>query len=151
MAVMLLLCVLLYGCGADDPAKSRMQALIGINQEISGAYDEALAAECHNGTYVGLAEGSVISYKGIPFAEPPVGELRWKNPVPAGDRTGVYEAEYFGKSPIQTEWFSEVGSYYLQGEDCLTLNVWTNTEGPSEGKTVMVFFHGGSYGWGGHE
>ena len=61
---------------------------------------------------------------------------------------GVYEAKYFGKSPVQSEWVSEVGSYYPQSEDCLTLNVWTNAAGPREGKTVMVFFHGGSYGWG---
>lgn len=41
-----------------------------------------------------------------------------------------------------------MGSYYPQGEDCLTLNVWTNRTGPVSGKAVMVFFHGGSYGWG---
>lgn len=149
MAVLLFFSISLWGCSSENPARAEMQAKAGINREINGTYDRGAAAVCNNGTYVGLAEGSVISYKGIPFAEPPVGRLRWKDPVPAGDRTGVYEARYFGKSPIQSEWSTEVGSYYLQGEDCLTLNVWTNTEGPSEGKTVMVFFHGGSYGWGG--
>ena len=142
------LCLFLCGCAREDPAKAEMQSKIGINKEIAGSYDNALAAACNNGTYVGVAEGSVISYKGIPFAEPPVGPLRWKEPVPAKDRSGIFEAKYFGKSPIQSEWISEVGSYYQQGEDCLTLNVWTNTAGPSGGKTVMVFFHGGSYGWG---
>ena len=150
MAILLFSGLFLGGCGSDeDPAKAEMRSKAGINGVIEGDYDETLAAVCNNGTFVGVPEGSVISYKGIPFAEPPVGELRWKDPVPAKDRDGVYEAAYFGKSPIQSEWFSEVGSYYLQGEDCLTLNVWTNPEGPAEGKTVMVFFHGGSYGWGG--
>lgn len=63
----------------------------------------------------------------------------------AAPENGVYKVKYFGKSPVQTEWGSEVGSCYPQSEDCLTLNVWTNEAGPREGKTVMVFFHGGSY------
>ncbi|MDO5133037.1 MAG: carboxylesterase family protein [Eubacteriales bacterium] len=145
----LFICINICGCSEEEPAKAIMQAKAGINQEITGPYEETLAVKCHNGTFVGKKDGTVLSFKGVPYAEPPVGELRWKRPVPAAEREGVYEAEYFGKSPIQTEWFSEVGSYYLQGEDCLSLNVWMNTEGPAEGKTVMVFFHGGSYGWGG--
>ena len=148
LLTLLLLCVFLCGCCAEDPNKAAMQAKVGINQRITADYDESLAAVCHNGVFVGQQEGDVISFKGVPFAEPPVGALRWKPPVPASAGDDVYEATYFGKSPIQSEWISEVGSYYLQGEDCLTLNVWTNAAGPSEGKTVMVFFHGGSYGWG---
>lgn len=146
--IIMAFCLSLGGCSSEDPMKAEMQAKIGVNQEITGAYDEALAAECRNGTFVGEADGKVVSFKGVPYAAPPVGDLRWKSPVPAKDQKGVFEARYFGKSPIQSEWFSEVGSYYLKGEDCLTLNVWTNTSGPAEGKTVMVFFHGGSYGWG---
>lgn len=148
LLTLLLLCVSLCGCCAEDPNKAAMQAKVGINQRIKADYDEALAAVCHNGVFVGQPEGDVLSFKGVPFAEPPVGALRWKPPVLAPAGNDVYEAAYFGKSPIQSEWVSEVGSYYLQGEDCLTLNVWTNEAGPSEGKTVMVFFHGGSYGWG---
>ncbi len=146
--ILMVFCLSLCACTSENPAKAEMQAMVGINQKITGSYDETLAAVCRNGTFVGEADGSVLSFKGIPYASPPVGDLRWKDPVPATDGDGVYEAKYFGKSPIQTEWFSEVGSYYLQGEDCLTLNVWTNLSGPTEGKTVMVFFHGGSYGWG---
>ena len=148
VTALLLICLSLYGCAAEDPNKAAMQALAGENRQITGDYDEALAAVCHNGTFVGQAEGDVIAFKGVPFAEPPVGELRWKPPVPAAAGNGVYEAKYFGKSPVQSEWVSEVGSYYPQSEDCLTLNVWTNAAGPRRGKTVMVFFHGGSYGWG---
>jgi len=144
-----ILCLFLCACSSEDPAKAEMQAMAGVNQEITGSYDESLAAVCRNGTFVGEADGDVLSFKGIPYAVPPVGDLRWKDPVPAEEGDGIYEAKYFGESPIQSEWFSEVGSYYPQGEDCLTLNVWTNSTGPSHGKTVMVFFHGGSYGWGG--
>lgn len=118
------------------------------NRLIKGNYDRTASAVCENGTFVGRREGSVLSFKGIPYAQPPVGGLRWKNPLPAEKSSAVYTAYYYGKSPLQTEWPSEVGSLYAKGEDCLTLNIWTNTSGPKEGKTVMVFFHGGSYGWG---
>ena len=143
-----IICLALCGCASADPAKAQMQEMVGINQPITGDYDESLAVKCHNGTFVGVADGSVLSFKGIPYAEPPIGDLRWKSPVLAAENDDVYEAKYFGKSPIQSEWPSEPGSYYLQGEDCLTLNVWTNADGPTDGKAVMVFIHGGSYGWG---
>ena len=128
--------------------KAAMRALAGENRALSAVPQGAPAAVCRNGTFVGKKEGDVLVFRGIPFAEPPVGPLRWKDPVPARDGQGIREVYYYGKSPIQTEWPSEVGSYYPQGEDCLTLNVWTNQAGPAAGKTVMVFFHGGSYGWG---
>lgn len=95
----------------------------GVNNPVAGTYDEALAAHCKNGTFVGGRAGSVLVFKGIPFAKPPVGDLRWKAPQPPDDCDGVFEAYYNGKSPIQTEWKTEKASYYPQGEDCLYLNV----------------------------
>lgn len=129
LGMFIILC-LTYACRLDNP-KKEMQAKIGVNQEIAGSYDAALAAVCHNGTFVSEMEGEVLSFRGIPYAEPPVGSLRWKKPVLAGKRDGVYEARHFGKSPVQSEWSTEAGSYYLQGEDCLSLNVWTNASGPT--------------------
>ena len=150
MLLILIMAFTLVGCTSEsDPTKDKMQKMYGENKEITTEYDESLSAACNNGIFVGIADGDVISFKGIPYAEQPVGELRWKEPVPAEDDSGVYEAYFFGKSPIQSEWVSEVGSYYEQGEDCLYLNVWTNSSNSSTDKTVMVFFHGGSYGWGG--
>ena len=141
----------------------------GINRETTGeSYDRKLAVTCDNGTFVGQEQDGVRAYKGIPYAKPPVGGLRWKPPVDAGLGEGVYEAYYFGKSGIQTEAGTERASLYLQGEDCLTLNIWTqcrenadengvteqNGENAGEKnigekKAVMVFLHGGAYGWGG--
>ena len=129
--------------------KARIRSAWGENRKISGSYDPALAAKCHNGTFVGVRKDQMLIFRGIPFACPPVGALRWKKPLPAPDDDGVYETKYNGKSPVQTEWPSERASYYPQGEDCLYLNVWTAVEPRTEGKTVMVFIHGGSYGWGG--
>ncbi|MBO6161747.1 MAG: carboxylesterase/lipase family protein [Eubacterium sp.] len=122
----------------------------GVNKLIGGSYDQSLAAECINGTFVGRrTDDGILVFKGIPYAKPPVGPLRWKKPRLAGKDNGVYEAYYNGKTPIQTEWPSERASYYPQGEDCLYLNVWVNTAYRGFDKTVMVFIHGGSYGWGG--
>ena len=100
MGMFIILC-LTYACRFDKP-KKEMQAKIGVNQEIAGPCDAALAAVCHNGTFVGKMEGEVLSFKEIPYAEPPVGSLRWKKPVLAGKRDGVYEARHFGKSPVPT-------------------------------------------------
>ena len=126
-----------------------MQSLVGHNRELTGrAWDAALAVKCSNGTFVGTQIDGVRSYKGIPYALPPVGRRRWKAPEPAPDGNGVYEARFFGRSCIQTEEASERASLYIQGEDCLTLNIWTASEKASP-KPVMVFIHGGAYGWGG--
>ena len=121
----------------------------GINQIITGEYDPALAVKCQNGVFVGIGSDSVLAFRGIPFAKPPVGALRWKAPEAVDDSDIVKQAYFNGKSPIQTEWYSEQASYYPQGEDCLYLNIWKNRYDLTEKKPVMVFFHGGSYGWGG--
>ncbi len=129
--------------------KERVRAAYGVNRGIEGEYDRSLAAACDNGVFVGRKDGDILAFRGVPFALPPVGERRWKRPAPTEPDAGVYEAYFNGKSPIQTEWETEQASYYPQGEDCLYLNVWTNTADPSTNKTVMVFLHGGAYGWGG--
>ena len=138
--------------------RKAMEAMIGENRPITdGDFDPDLAVECSNGTFVGQEREGVCAFKGIPYAKPPVGELRWKRPVPAPGRKGVYEAYYFGKSGIQTEAETERASFYTQGEDCLTLNIWTSglnktksaAGSVGQGKPVMVFLPGGAYGWGG--
>ena len=129
--------------------KARIRAAWGENRPVTNPYDPSLVAVCSNGTFIGTRKDRILVFRGIPFACPPVGELRWKKPRPVPDGSGVFEAKYNGRTPIQTEWPTERASYYPQGEDCLYLNVWTAPEPQAEGKTVMVFIHGGSYGWGG--
>lgn len=132
-----------------EEAITRIRESYGENRVITGEYEDNLSAKCSNGVFVGAKSGNVAAFRGIPFAKPPVGELRWKPPVPAQDSCVVKEAYYNGKSPIQTEWPTEQASFYPCGEDCLYLNVWKNLTDTTENKPVMVFFHGGSYGWGG--
>ena len=134
---------------SESDIRARLAAMYGENREITGEYDTELSAKCKNGTFVGKLNGDIIEYRGVPFAKPPVGELRWKRPEPVEDSDGVFEAYYNGKTPIQTEWITEQASYYVQGEDCLYLNIWVNKSCTESKKPVMVFLHGGSYGWGG--
>ena len=132
-------------------AKEEMRALYGENKPITdGNYDKSLAVKCVNGTFVGKKNDGVISYKGIPFVgEQPVGNLRWKAPVDVVPDDGVYEAYYNGKTPVQVEDLYEGASLYVQGEDCLYLNVWKADEASVEKKPVMVWIHGGAYEMGG--
>ena len=141
-----------------DELKAEVRAKYGENKRITdGSYDKALAVKCINGTFVGKNNDGVIAYKGIPFVgRQPVGELRWKAPVDVVPDDGIYEAYYHGKSGPQIEHISEGASLYVQGEDCLYLNVWKADEKSVDGrksgaamrngkKPVMVWIHGG--GW----
>ncbi len=110
---------------------------------------EYSSAKCVNGTFVGVENEGIVAFRGIPFAQPPVGKLRWKEPCPVVPDDGIYEAYYNAKSPIQTQAESERASFYEQGEDCLYLNIWTASGYQGEKRPVMVFIHGGNYGWGG--
>ena len=133
-----------------EAARTQMTALYGENREITGEYDTALAAKTVSSVYVGQKdENGIISWKGIPFAKQPVGELRWKAPQAPDASDKVYEARYFGHSALQMESHDEVSGMYPQGEDCLNLNVWNNTSDPSDKKPMMVWIHGGAYILGG--
>lgn len=127
---------------------ARMKALYGENKIINGDYDKNLAVKCENGTFVGKLNNDVLSFKGIPFAKPPINELRWKAPEYVDKSDVTKEAYYFGNAAIQEPWFSELSSCYKQSEDCLYLNIWSNTN-IKKNKPVMVFIHGGAYGYGG--
>ncbi len=132
-----------------NATKSAMREKYGKNRRLSGIPKSSPFARCENGVFVGQREGDVAFYKGIPYAKPPVGNLRWKRAEAPDKSDGIFEARFNAKSPIQSEWETEVASYYPQGEDCLYLNIWVNESNISTQKPVMVFFHGGSYGWGG--
>ena len=109
----------------------------------------APSVRCYNGTFVGREENGVLSFKGIPFAKAPVGELRWKAPqsVEASDR--VFDATGYGKVALQPYASSEPISWdtEIMSEDCLTLNIWT-TGNTGKKKPVMFWIHGGAYSYG---
>ena len=131
--------------------KARIMSQYGENKQITdGNYDKSLAVKCVNGTFVGKKDDGIIAYKGIPFVgKQPVGELRWKAPVEFVPDDGVYEACYNAKTPCQEEDPTEQASFYVQGEDCLYLNVWKADDKSAEKKPVMVWIHGGAFEMGG--
>jgi len=113
-------------------------------------------------TDAGMVSGSVSSdgkvhiFKGIPFAAPPVGDLRWKVPQPVAPWVGVKQCTAFSASPMQPK-PDEFGVYTREflipyepiSEDCLYLNVWTNAKSSADKKPVLVYIYGGGFGSGG--
>ncbi|MFM9378452.1 carboxylesterase/lipase family protein [Gordonia sp. VNK21] len=98
----------------------------------------------------GLAKGTV-SWKGIPFAAPAVGELRWRAPQPVTPWEGVLECHDYGPVPIQDKLFTARGPNTFQptSEDCLSLNVFAPEAVDDRPRPVMVFNYGGAYILGG--
>jgi para-nitrobenzyl esterase len=85
-------------------------------------------------------------FKGVPFAAPPVGELRWKAPKPVASWTGVRKADEFGDRCIQTSPFpDQIWRDRAESEDCLSLAIWTAAKSASEHRPVMVWFYGGGF------
>ena len=132
-----------------EQEKAKVKALYGENIELIEDIDPEHSTKCSNGTFIPKVDGDIRIFRGIPFALPPIGERRWKRPVSIPDSDKIFEAFYNGKSPIQTIINSERASYYPQSEDCLYLNIWVNDTCKDKNKPIMVFIHGGSYGWGG--
>ena len=83
-------------------------------------------------------------FKGIPFAQPPVGELRWKEPQPVKNWEGTLRADHFSARPMQLPIYSDM-KFRSPGisEDCLYLNIWTPAKNGNEQLPVLVFFYGG--------
>ena len=100
----------------------------------------------------GIIEGNydtksgIQKYFGVPFAKPPVGELRWKAPQPLANWKGVKETKRFGSRPMQTDVFGDMNSRSDGvSEDCLYLNVWTPAKRNTKGLPVLVYFYGGGF------
>ncbi|NLG47346.1 carboxylesterase/lipase family protein [Gordonia sp. (in: high G+C Gram-positive bacteria)] len=114
-------------------------------------------------TVVQLADGAVdgkrgrggrrgtVSWRGIPFAEPPVRQYRWRAPRPVVPWPGVRECYDYGNAPVQDKIFTArgAGKFQPRSEDCLTLNVFAPATTSVTPRPVMVFFYGGAYILGG--
>ena len=96
------------------------------------------------GTLEGINESGVKTFKGIPFAAPPVGDLRWKAPQPVEKWQGVRQAKEYGPNPMQENIFGDMNfGTKKMSEDCLYLNVWTPAKTMDEHLPVLIYFNGG--------
>ena len=119
-------------------------ACLGLSAS-AGAQTSAPVVDAPSGAVKGQADGEILSFKGIPYALPPVQGRRWRPPAPMPRWQGVRAATDFGPACVQPQGKSQSiysGDPMPVSEDCLTLNIWA----PAHAKGAPVFFwiHGGA-------
>jgi para-nitrobenzyl esterase len=125
---------------------------IGIISAIFNLSGQLSVIKTENGLVSGYKNGEISIFQGIPFAQPPLGELRWKAPQPVKNWTGVLKCEKFSASPMQNKpvpfmmWTEEfITPPENLSEDCLYLNIWTPAKSAKEKLAVFVWIYGGGF------
>ncbi|MBO4892483.1 MAG: carboxylesterase family protein [Prevotella sp.] len=104
----------------------------------------ALQVKTQYGILEGFEEDGVKKFLGVPFAQAPVGDLRWKAPQPVQPWEGVREAKTFGNDPMQLNVFGDMQFRGAErSEDCLYLNIWTTAATTTDALPVLIYFNGG--------
>ena len=98
-----------------------------------------------SGAISGTSESGLRIYKGVPFASPPIGELRWRPPVPMASWTGTRKADAFAPACMQVGVSMPGETPPAISEDCLYLNIWTPAKNAQERLPVIVWIYGGGY------
>ena len=106
----------------------------------------AVQTKIENGIIEGNynTKSSIQTYLGIPFAKPPLGNLRWKAPLPLDNWQGVKETKKFGPREMQKLIWGDMNSRSNGvSEDCLYLNVWTPAKRNTKNLPVLLYYYGG--------
>lgn len=111
---------------------------------IGASAQDAPQAQTGNGILEGINESGIKVFKGVPFAAPPVGNLRWAAPQAVQKWDGIRKADEFGPNPMQENVFGDMmfGTKKMS-EDCLYLNIWTPAKTMDEKLPVFIYFNGG--------
>ena len=132
----------------SGPARAWVRVLAGVGLLLAMAPRTASAqVKTTAGLVEGVTadEGRIRVFKGLPFAAPPIGALRWKAPTPVAAWTGVRKADSFGAQCMQPAVFDDIVFDRPASEDCLSLNLWTPAKDATARLPVMVWIHGGGY------
>ncbi|MBO0750308.1 MAG: carboxylesterase family protein [Porphyrobacter sp.] len=125
------------------------QALVVLGAGLAQLATPAQAAISQAQTTAGTVQGEVVDgigeFKGIPFAAPPVGELRWKAPQPPAHWQGVRRTVAFGPACMQGPILAQMGSTAATSEDCLYIDVWTPANSPADKLRVIALIYGGGF------
>jgi len=113
---------------------------------VSFAASPKLEVKIDTGQVKGVLADGVVSFKGIPYAAPPVGDLRWRPPQPAAAWTGVRDASQYGADCMQKPFPGDAAPLGVKpAEDCLYVNVWAPDDYAGKKLAVMVWIYGGGF------
>ncbi len=119
-------------------------AVLGSCTQQKKATEVGLQVKTQYGVLEGFEQDGVKKFLGVPFAQAPVGELRWKAPQPPQAWEGVREAKQFGDDPMQPNIFGDMNFRGAgRSEDCLYLNIWTTAKTTADALPVLIYFNGG--------
>ncbi len=134
--------------GTPDMVRSGVSSTIRVTDAKSQSATQSYSVDInssrtlvhtHSGSVQGVVQGNLLVFRGIPYAAPPVGNLRWRPPQPPAQWTGIRDASSFGNLCPQIQDNGQLAG----SEDCLTLNIFIGQAIQNQKLPVMVFFHGG--------